>query len=328
MRILITGAGGYVGSLLTTRLLAGLTVDKVIATDLDLSRQEASWRSSDKLVLEQGRLHDPSFVEGLKRHLPIDAVIHAAFRMRAGYGRNAAIVASSNIESCRNVFEYCFANGVGRLLYFSSAAAYGAREGNVARLFFEEDAPLREDRYPYGVQKRLVEELLQSRYRDLKPDTHVVVLRPCSVTGPLGQRSPNKAVSLISFVKRLLPVIPEISPEWARQFLHEEDLVRIVQTLLSTPLRGYEVFNLAPHDYLTASDMAAALHKRTVRVPAWMVEFAFWVLWHLTRGRVPTAPGAINSFRYPINMDGRKIQQTGFEYRYHSKAALLADNES
>ena len=328
MRILITGAGGYVGSLLTTRLLADPTVDKVVATDLDLSRHGGSWPSSDKLVLELGQLHDPAFVDRLKRHLPIDIVIHAAFQMRAGYGRHGVTVASTNIESCRNVFEYCFANKVGRLLYFSSAAAYGAREGNVARFFFREDEPLREERYPYGVQKRLVEELLQSRYRELKPATVTIVLRPCSVTGPLGQRSPNKAISLISFLKRLLPVIPEISPEWARQFLHEEDLVRVVQTLLSTPLRGYEVFNLAPHDYLTASDMAAVLKKKTVRVPAWMVQVVFFVLWHLTRGRVPTAPGAINSFRYPINMDGRKIQQTGFEYRYKSKAALLADNES
>lgn len=328
MRILITGAGGYVGSLLTTRLLADVAIEKVVATDLDLSQQGVSWPAGDKLVLEQGQLHDLAFVDRLKRHLPIDAVIHAAFQMRAGYGRNAAIVAANNIASCRNVFEFCFANGVRRLFHFSSAAAYGARQGNVAKVFFGEDAPLREERYPYGVQKRVVEELLESRYRELKPDTTVVVLRPCSVTGPLGQRSPNKAISLISFLKRLLPVIPEISPEWARQFLHEEDLVRVVQALLSAPLQGYEIFNLAPHDYLTAADMAAALNKRTIRVPAWMVQVVFSLLWHVTRGRVPTAPGSINSFRYPINMDGRRIQRIGFEYRYQSKAALLADSEA
>lgn len=319
-RLLITGAGGYLGSLLTTRLAQDPTVC-VVATD---QHPVAPSAEPGPLIFEQGQLQDTEFVAGLRRHLPLDAVIHTAFRMRAGYGHQAPHVAAANIAACRNVFDFCFEHRVPRLIYFSSAAAYGAQEGNVAARYFREDEPLREMQYSYGVQKREVEEWLYARYHELQPDASVVVLRPCSVTGPIGQRSPNKRVSLIAFLRRLLPVIPFISTEWARQFLHEDDLVEVVRVLLSAPLRGYEVFNLAPDDHMTASDIAAVLRKRTVRLPVWVVSRAFDMLWHVTRGGVPMAPGSINSFRYPINMDGNKVKTTGFAYRYGSKDALLA----
>ena len=85
----------------------------------------------------------------------------------------------------------------------------------------------------------------------------------------------------------------------------------------------FDSFNLAPHDYLTASDIAKALGKRTLRLPAGMMSAAMWVLWHGTRGRVPTPSGSIEFYRYPINLDGRKITRLGFEYRYGSRECLL-----
>ncbi len=328
MRVLITGAGGYIGSLLTERLLKDPSVRHVVATDQTLSTALPTWSPTNKLTVEQGRLEDDAFIASLSRHLPLDAVIHTAFRMQAGYGKQGPIVAATNIQSCRNLFRYCFDHGIGRLLYISSAAAYGAMAGNRISHLFQEDEPLREQAYPYGVQKRLVEELLQTMYAEGTPLTRVVVVRPCSVTGPRGQRSPSKALSLIGFLRRLLPLIPEVSPEWTRQFLHEEDFVQATRVLLSADLKNYEVFNLAPGDYMTASDMARVLNKRVVRVPAGLVEFAFGAIWHITRGRVATSPGAINSFRYPINMDGTKITRTGFRYRYKSADGLLAKDPS
>jgi len=327
VRIMVTGAGGYIGSLLTERLLLAPSVEAVVATDQDFSTASLREPAHPKLERSRGRLEDSSFVRELERHLPLDAVIHAAFQMRTGYGRRAGNVAAANLASCRNVFEYCFKHQVGRLVYFSSAAAYGARAENRIDHFFREDEPLREDAYAYGVQKRLVEELLRAMYAELSPTTRVIVVRPCSVTGPRGQRSPKKAISLISFLKRYLPVIPEVSREWARQFLHEEDLVDAVWTLLRAPMDGYDVFNLAPHDYLAASDIASLLKKRTVRIPAWLAQLTFHSLWHLTRGGMPTAPGSINSFRYPINLDGRKIRRVGFEYRHSSSEGLLAERK-
>ncbi|KPK79398.1 MAG: hypothetical protein AMS25_12845 [Gemmatimonas sp. SM23_52] len=326
---MVTGAAGYVGSLLVERLVGSSDVSKVVATDLrprsDTDGSPAQ-RRDGKLVEKLGRLDNRDFVKGLESYLPLDAVVHSAFVIRKGYGRTASTaIERANLESCRNVFEFCFRNNVARLIYFSSAAAYGARSENRINHLFKEEEPLREEVYAYGVQKRMSECLLRDLYEEWKPQTRVVVVRPCGITGPRFQGEPTKKISLISLLKKLLPVIPEVSREWARQFVHEEDLADAVGLLLQAEIpRGYEVYNLAPNDYLTASDIAEALGKRTLRIPPWTANLAFHLLWHLTRGTVPTPKGSINFYRHPVNLDGAKIQELGFTYRYGSKQSLLA----
>jgi UDP-glucose 4-epimerase len=324
MRILITGAAGYVGSLFTERFLAQPGVTHVVATDRQPRHVSTSAALDGKLTQVQGRLEDAAFISELEKYLPFDAVIHAAFGVRAGYGRRAKEVEHANIEGCRNVFDLCFRNRVPRLIYFSSAAVYGARPGNTLDGFFDEEKPLREETYPYGAQKRRTEDLLTAMHRDAGSSTRVAIVRPCSITGPRFLSEPTKKVTLVAFLTRLLPIIPEVSTEWSRQYIHEEDLFEATRLLLAADLGpAVESFNLAPHDYLTARDIANALGKRTLRLPAWLVATAMSVLWHLTRGRIPTPPGSIEFYRYPINLDGRKIRKLGFAYRYTSQECLL-----
>jgi UDP-glucose 4-epimerase len=323
MRLLVTGTAGYVGSLLAERLLGEPDVAHVVATDRR-PRHEASIPPSPKLTAVQGRLEERRFVEGWAELGPFDAVIHAAFGVRAGYGRRATEVERANIEGCRNVFDFCFRSGVKRLIYFSSAAVYGARPGNTLDHFFAEDEPLREETYPYGAQKRESELLLRRMHQQAGAETRVAIVRPCSITGPRFLAEPTKKITLVAFLTRMLPLIPEVSREWSRQYIHEEDLYRATKLLLRADgVPAFDSFNLAPHDYLTARDIANALGKRTVRVPAWLVDKAMFVLWHGTRGRVPTPRGSIEFYKYPINLDGRKITRLGFEYSYSSRECLL-----
>jgi UDP-glucose 4-epimerase len=323
MRVLITGTAGYVGSLLAERLLSDSDVTHVVATDRRV-RNEAPLPESPKLTQIHGRLEDPSFVAGWERHLPLDAVVHAAFGVRAGYGREAKAVEHANIEGCRNVFDFCFRHAVPRLIYFSSASVYGAGSGNTLDHFFSEAEPLREETYPYGAQKRLTEELLESMHGSNGQHTRVVIIRPCSITGPRFLAEPTKKITLVAFLTKLLPFIPEVSTEWSRQYIHEEDLCAATKLLMTTnDVAPFDSFNLAPHDYLTAKDIAEALGKRTIRLPAGVMSAAMWALWHGTRGRVPTPSGSIEFYRYPINLDGRKITRLGFEYRYGSRECLL-----
>ncbi len=324
MRVLVTGAAGYVGSLFTERLLELPQITKVVATDRRARHESRVGPAPEKLVEDVGLLEDAGFVAGLEKHGPFDAVIHAAFGVRAGYGRRAAEVEHGNIEGCRNVFDFSFRHNVPQLIYFSSASVYGARPGNTLDHFFNEEEPLREETYPYGAQKRATELLLREMYDEANADTRVAIVRPCSITGPRFLAEPTKKITLVAFLTRLLPVIPEVSTEWSRQYIHEEDLFEAIKLLLFTETDvKFDSFNLAPHDYLTARDIADALGKRTVHLPAWLVNMAMNTLWHTTRGRVPTPRGSIEFYRYPINLDGRKITKLGFEYRYTSRECLL-----
>jgi hypothetical protein len=64
--------------------------------------------------------------------------------------------------------------------------------------------------------------------------------------------------------------------------------------------------------------MAKLLGKGVVRVPFFLIKIAFFFSWHLTRGMLPTPPGAELSFTWPVNVDGSKITRFGFNYRYSS----------
>jgi nucleoside-diphosphate-sugar epimerase len=324
MKILVTGAAGYVGALLAENLAALPEVDEIVATDRRPRSQLSAAAPRGKLQEVTGPLEERDFVRRLEQHAPFDAVIHSAFAVRAAYGKEASAVESANIESCRNVFDLCFQNGVETLVYFSSAAVYGANPENRLQHFFKEDEPLGERTYPYGVQKRWTEELLREMYDERRPETQVFVVRPCSITGPRFLAEPTKKITLIAFLKKMLPVIPEVSPEWSRQYLHETDLVEAIKVLLRTDGNtGFDVYNLAPNDYLTAAEIAQTLGKRTLKVPAWLVNLGFTTLWHATRGRIPTPRGSVRFYQHPINLDGRKITDLGFEYRYGSRECLL-----
>jgi UDP-glucose 4-epimerase len=325
VRILLTGAAGYVGSVLGERLLKSPHVDHAVLVDSRLRSPTFREAANGRLQLVVGSLDKPSFVQDLERHLPLDGVIHAAFLMRSGYGKRAREIHEINLSACRNVFDFCFRNGVPRLVYLSSGSIYGPCAANATDHFFTETEPFGEATHHYVVQKREAEDLLRELYRARRPATQVVVLRPCSITGPRGQREPANRISLIAFLRRLLPVVPQVSGQWARQFLHEDDLGAAIEFLLRTQLpESYVIFNLAPRDYMTAIDVAACLGKRSVRVPAWLVNLSFHLLWHVTRGRMPTPPGLINFLRYPINLDGTKISALGFRYRYSSRESFLA----
>lgn len=323
MRILVTGAAGYVGSLLAERLLQDPDVTHVVTTDRR-PRHEASIPPGPKLTNVQGHMEDRAFVESWAEHGPYDAVIHAAFQVRAGYGSQAPVVEHANVEGCRIVFEFCFRHNIPRLIYYSSAAVYGARAGNTLDHFFGEDEPLREETYPYGAQKRMTEIILKSTYEESGADTRVMIVRPCSITGPRFLAEPTKKITLVALLTKLLPRIPEVSAEWSRQYIHEEDLFRIMRLLLTSDgPAAFDSFNLAPHDYLTAQDIADALDKRTLKLPAWFMDKVMLVLWHATRGKVPTPRGSIEFYKYPINLDGRKITELGFDYSFSSKECLL-----
>ncbi len=199
-------------------------------------------------------------------------------------------------------------------------AVYGAKKENIGRLLTEEDRP-GENFYPYGLQKKLVEEKLKEIFERKKPETRVFVIRPASITGPLAEK--KRKLGLLSLIKNILPVLPFINPYWARQYLHEDDLVEAISFLIFKDIASrFEIFNLAPGQILTMPEMAKLLKKKTIKFPVFLLKPLFFLGWRLGRGCLPTPPGSVNSLIYPINVDGSKISRFGFDYQYSSQEAL------
>jgi nucleoside-diphosphate-sugar epimerase len=316
MQILITGAAGYLGQLLVKKLSKNQNIEKIFA--LDKAPKLKGIEDPKIYHLQLDLVRDPW--EKKIPEIP-DVIIHLAFDIRTPYGRLKE-QEFNNLSGSERLFRYCFGQKVKKLIYFSSVAAYGARLENIGK-FLRENSPLTENIYPYGVQKRKIEEMLSEmilREKDLI--SQVFILRPASINGPEGEK--RKKIGLFSFIKRIFPVLPITHPAWARQYLHEEDALRAVEFLIFEDIKSqFEIFNLAPPDFLTMQKMANLLHKKTLKIPIWSLKPIFFLAWHLTLGFIPTPPGSERFFIYPINVDGRKISHFGFHYKYNSEEAFL-----
>jgi len=336
--IYITGAAGYVGGMLADQLSRRDDVALVVALDKDPDPGLLS--GNEKVVWLTANLADDNWQERVRAHSP-DTVIHCAWQIRELYGKRA-LQRRWNVDGSKNVFAFAFGTpSVERLVYFSTASSYGAYPTNTLEHLFREEEGFRDEVYRYAAEKKEVEEYLEQLWHGAagkKPQ--VAVVRPAAITGPRGRnmftrfglmatlRNKLPNTPLYRLVSLLVNRIPVASELWCRQFIHEDDVNDIVTTLaLGKLARGYDVFNIAPPGPpVLARDMAEITHKKVLRVAPLSVRVAFFLFWHLTRGKVATSPGGWRFYCYPIVMDGSKITaEYGYAYRYHSRDALERD---
>lgn len=329
--ILITGAAGYVGAMLVEQLAAREDVERIIGLDKE---------PLPELLAGIEKLHylQMNTVEHWKdevdRFAP-DIVIHTAWQIREIYG-NRALSWKWNIDGSDTVFDYAFEEpNVKRLIHFSTVASYGSFPDNSVDHRYTEEEPFRVTDYLYAEEKRISEEHLKSKYQlhaAERPDLAIAIVRPAAITGPRGrfmrirfglqaalsgQLKDNFVYRLVSLMTGFVP----ITPKWLRQFIHEDDVVGIIERLaFGEPAGAYEVFNICPPGAVVrGADMARAVGKRTITVAPWMVRIPFFFFWHLTRGKIPTARGSWKGYSYPIAVDGTKVtSKLGYTYQHTS----------
>ncbi len=335
-KILITGAAGYVGAMLVEHFAKRDDVEKIIGIDKeavpDLIRKES------KLIYLETNTAD-AWEEQVRAYAP-DIVIHTAWQIREMYGQQD-LEWKWNVGGSDRLFDFAFSDtSVARLIHFSTVASYGAFPDNTIEHRFTENESFRKSEYLYAEEKRVVEEHLKAKYEKSGKRVSVAVIRPAAITGPRGRfmrirfglQSALSGQLKDSFVYRLissLVAFVPVTPKWVRQFIHEDDVVAIVERLsFGEPVKGYEVFNICPPgEVVRGKDMARAVGKRQLPVSPWMARLAFFVFWHLTRGKVPTGPGAWKGYSYPIAVDGTKVTRVlGYQYQYAPYDAFYYTN--
>lgn len=324
--ILITGAAGYVGAMLVEQFAKRPDVERIIG--IDKESLPDNFLNEPKLVYLHLNTADEWEEEARKYHP--DIVIHTAWQIREMYG-DKETEWQWNVVGSDKVFDFAFAEkSVERLVYFSTVSSYGAFPENTLEHRYTEDEPFRKSEYLYAEEKRFVEEHLQESYE--KSDKHVAVsiVRPAAITGPRGryQRIRFGLQSALagqlkdSFIYRVISAMVAfvpVTPKWLRQFIHEDDVVGIIDRLsFGEKVAGYKVFNICPPGPVVyGADMARAVGKRQLPIFPWMVRIPFFFFWHLTRGKIPTGRGAWRSYSYPIAVDGSKLtRELGYHYQY------------
>jgi nucleoside-diphosphate-sugar epimerase len=241
MRIVVTGACGFIGSHLSRALR--MQGHEVITTDLyedpGPNHVAADVRNAVDLdqVVQSGT----------------DIVVHLA--AVAGVAPSLADPArymSHNVEGTLQVLLACERAGVSRLVLASSSSVYGNCDHPV-----RENHPL-QPLSPYAASKVAAEALALSwARRDL---LEVVVVRPFTVYGP-GQR-PDMAIS--SFL-RLMQEGKEVTLwPFIRDFTYIEDVVTGILGAITVSLQMSQgVFNLGSGRPVTAVRLVEAIEEAT-----------------------------------------------------------------
>jgi UDP-glucose 4-epimerase len=255
-RILITGGAGMVGRALAQALPSeGLVVTDLADTGLP---GHLRFRRMDVTGT------DPDRVIGDERP---DVVVHLASIVTPPPGMTREQAFAVDVTGTRNVLAACVAHGVKRLVVTSSGAAYGYHADNPVPL--TEDAPCRGNpEFAYADHKRQVEEMLATA-RKTTPALEQVILRVGTV---LGAGVDNQITALFRR-KRLLSIRGSDSPF---VFIWTQDLARIVQHAATDAPAG--IFNVAGDGWLSVDDLARAMGKPVLRLPAWGVKAALAVL--------------------------------------------------
>lgn len=338
--ILITGASGYVGAMLCDILLNSPEVGMVIGIDKEnIDPLIKSHKNKDKFIFVHRNLADKAWMDEMKK-FNIDIVIHTAWQIREMYGKKS-LQWAWNVDGSDNVFDFVFKSNIAKLVHFSTVASYGAFSTNSISHFYQEDEDFRKTDYLYAEEKRIAEVHLEDKYRHAAThgyDGQVVVIRPAAITGPRGRigrvrfglqsalsgtlkTEKSFIYDVISFMVSFVPV----TKNWLRQFVHEDDIANIViMSAMDKMKNNYEVFNVSPPgEVVLGPDMAKAVNKRTVRISPHLIRIAFFFMWHISHGKVPTSRGAWKGYSYPIAVDGSKVTKTlGYHYKWNSKDAF------
>jgi UDP-glucose 4-epimerase len=287
--VAVTGAAGYLGSRLIRTLCADGRVEKVLGFDL----RTPGFRA-DKFVFDIIDLRDERLASRLTG---VDVLVHLAFVMDPI--EDQAEMRDVNVNGTQNVFACAAQSGVGKIIYTSSAVAYGAHPDNDVPL--TEESPLRANLdFSYAAHKLEVEYIARE-FRSDHPEICLTVFRPAIVFGA----GVDSAWSRFIEAPVLLAVKDHAPPF---QFVHEDDVVDALALAVFGDLDG--VYNLTPRGWLE-NDEAAGLIGRRPRELSERVAFALMDrLW--ARGLADAPSGMLHYVMHPWVMSGAKLAEAGF----------------
>ena len=232
MKLLVTGAAGFIGMYTAKQLLE--RGDVVVGLDnfndyYDVSLKEARaavLAEYDNFTMTRIDLADRESVEQLFAESRFDKVVHLAAQAGVRYSiTNPHSYIDSNIVGTLHILEGCRHNEVQHLVYASSSSVYGANSTMPFSIHQNVDHPLA----LYGATKK-ANELMAHTYSSLY-DLPTTGLRFFTVYGPFGR--PDMA--LFMFTKNIIegkPIDVFNYGNHSRDFTYVEDIVEgVIRTM-------------------------------------------------------------------------------------------------
>src|SRR5262245_27286512 len=160
-RVVITGGGGFLGSLLARRLLAApISLGGGVAAPVgelilvDLAASPADLTASDRV---RSVISDLSVLDGLGE---VDAVFHLAGVVSGAAEADFDLGMRTNVDGIRTVLEYTRSHRVPPVLVFSSSLAVFGHDPALGPVGTVDDDTLPRPQTSYGIQKFIGEQLV------------------------------------------------------------------------------------------------------------------------------------------------------------------------
>lgn len=292
-RILVTGAAGYIGSLLVEQLsgMSGLHV-----TGVDVREPRSRTPNAEFHVCDVSGPMLRNVMSSVKPHV----VVHLASIVSPPKNSDPELEYRVDVIGTENVLQGCVESKAEKIIVTSSGAAYGYHADNPEWLV-ESDALRGNDSFPYSKHKRLVEEMLAA-YRRRHPKLAQLIFRPGTV---LGAGTRNQITNL--FEKMFVPGIAGSDSPFV--LIWDRDVVNCLALGASTARTG--IYNLAGDGKLSLPEMARMLSKPFLPLPPGLLQAFFKIAKPLGLSRYGPEQVDFLRFRPVLSNDALK---TAFGY--------------
>ncbi len=289
MKILITGAFGFIGTNLGKALLKA---HKLYAVDLHKPLEhdaqtyfswntlsQVNWQEMDTIIHLAGKAHDTKNTTEDQAYFDI------------------------NVGLTQKIFEYFLASKASKFIFFSSVKAVA---DSVLGDYLDEEAPPRPGT-PYGQSKLAAEQFLLSQ--SLPEGKKIYILRPCMIHGPGNKGNLNLLYKLVS---KGIPW-PLGAFENQRSFTSIDNLLFVIRKILEE--------NIAPGIYNVADDEPISTNRLIELIAASKNKNAR--IWKVNQQLISLAGKFGDQIHLPLNSERlKKLTESYVVSNLHLKKAL------
>lgn len=265
MKILVTGASGFLGHALVKSLsdVAGMAV--VAAT----RRADDSFAATVARSAVGDLDGATDWTEALAN---VDVVVHAAARVHVMNDTSADPLASFrevNTAATLNLARQAAKAGVKRFIYISTIKVNG--EATAQAAFKPDDVPQPSD--PYAISKAEAEQALLQRAKEW--GLEVVIIRPVLIYGP-GVKA--NFLSLMRLLKRGWP-LPLGAIDNRRSLVSIDNLVDLIRVCIEHRAAANEIFLVSDGHDVSTTELVQKL-RQYLGVKSWLIPVpSQWILW-------------------------------------------------